>query len=886
MLPTAENRKDDRFANGVGCWVDICQRRAVLVLVASILISIAAVFYLAENLRIDTDNEDMLSADLAFRQNAIALDQAFPVLDSNLLVVFEAPNADAADDGVRRLADAMQAKDEIFEDVFAAEADPFLRKHGFLFLETTELEDLSLRLASAQPFLGTLWQQPNLSGLAGMLELIADADTDTEASTSTEAAAVLDKMADVAERVRAGKDAHLVWSEVILGAKPTTGPVRRLIQTRPKLDYGSLHPAARASDTVHEIAQNEGLLEGGYNLRLTGSAALESDELKSVEEGMGLAGLISLTIVVLVLMIGIRSLGVMVALFLTLIFGLLWTGAFAILALGSLNLISVAFAVLFVGLSVDFGIHFVLRAVEYSGLSGQWSEALAKGGRSVGGSLAICALTTAIAFFSFLPTDYVGLAELGLIAGVGMFIALICNLTVFPALLRLLVRKPPVLKAMHETPHPQRRFRKSAAKIVMIGVVSAIVSAWFAMDTRFDFDPMNLKDPEAPSVVTLFDLMGDGDIHPYSSEILATDMAVAEKMIAELQTLDAVDNVDSIFSLIPDQQAAKLAIIERMALFMGPAFFAPPGVIALSGQNLDMALNQIAESLSALSSDAALGPAATRLAAALNGTRAEQAARINQALFKYLPGRLEDLVTALEASEVDVAGLPAELKSRYLSKDGSVRLDVRPKADLRDTVRLREFVEAVQSVAPQATGGPIIIVEAGRAVLDAFGKALVIALLGIGCVLWVVLRRLRDVFLVFAPVCVAALWTLAVSAVAGVPFNFANVIVLPLLFGLSVDFGIHIVLRQRAIVASDTDHHDAMSTTTPRAVLLSALTTLGSFGSIMLSGHPGTASMGLLLSIAISLSLVAILIFLPALMALMMRSRDAGHSDKGHIDNG
>lgn len=163
----------------------------------------------------------------------------------------------------------------------------------------------------------------------------------------------------------------------------------------------------------------------------------------------------------------------------------------------------------------------------------------------------------------------------------------------------------------------------------------------------------------------------------------------------------------------------------------------------------------------------------------------------------------------------------------------------------------------------------MIIVEAGRAVLDAFGEALLIALLGIGAVLWLVLRRFNDVLLVFAPVCVAALWTLAVSAVADVPFNFANVIVLPLLFGLSVDFGIHIVLRQRGLDAG----HDAMSTTTPRAVLLSALTTLGSFGSIMLSGHPGTASMGLLLSIAISLSLVAILIFLPALMALTMRAR-------------
>ncbi|MEX0693159.1 MAG: hypothetical protein WD075_01820, partial [Rhodospirillales bacterium] len=141
---------------------------------------------------------------------------------------------------------------------------------------------------------------------------------------------------------------------------------------------------------------------------------------------------------------------------------------------------------------------------------------------------------------------------------------------------------------------------------------------------------------------------------------------------------------------------------------------------------------------------------------------------------------------------------------------------------------------------------------------------LCISLAGISIVLWLVLRRIGDVLLVFAPVIVAALWTLAVSVIFNVPFNFANVIVLPLLFGLSVDYGVHLVLRQR--------HGDAnpMGTTTPRAVLMSALTTLGSFGSIMLSGHPGTASMGVLLSIAIFLSLVSMLVFLPALMHLVM----------------
>ena len=864
-MPSAtENGLDRRFAGGVARWVDMCQRRAMTVLLAALVISAAAVVYLADNLSIDTDTEDMLSAELPFRKNANELDAVFPQLEDNLLVVLEAPNADAADDGVRRLAEAIEARSDIFENVLAPEAHPFLRKHGLLYLEYGELEDLSVRLAGAQPFLGTLWQQPNLTGLAGMLDLLAQAGDD---ATLDQASSVLRRMAVVTEKVRAGEESALVWSEIILGKEPGNGLERRLIQTRPKLDYGSLDPVAAAQDAIHEIADAQGLTGNGYIIRLSGSAAMESDELKSVKEGMGLAGVLSLCIVIAVLMIGLRSPGMMVALFVTLLVGLLWTAAFAILALGSLNLISVAFAVLFVGLSVDFGIHFTLRSTEYVNDSAGWRGALRRGGRSVGGSLAVCAATTAIAFFSFLPTNYVGLAELGLIAGVGMFVALVCNLTLLPALLRLLVRQPPTFVPASGRKRAWPVKRGTARIVVIAGILSAIVSGWLATDARFDFDPMNLKDPKSPSVATLFDLMQDRTVHPYSAEVLAGDLATAEKLTDDLAALDVVESVDSIHTLIPGGQDAKLGVVDRMALFLGPAFYAPAGTTSLGGEDVAAALRAVRENLGGLAAHPVLGAPANKFLDALNGIDTAQARAVNDALFRYLPGRLNDLVLALDAGPVGIDALPDDLKRRYLSESGQARLEIIPSGNLRETDALRKFVAEVQTVAPAATGAPVVIIEAGRAVLEAFGTALMISLAGIGTVLWLVLRRIGEVLLVFAPVCVAALWTLAVSAVADVPFNFANVIVLPLLFGLSVDFGIHIVMRQRV----STNDGDAMATTTPRAVLLSALTTLGSFGSIMLSGHPGTASMGLLLTIAIFLSLIAILGLLPALIRLFMR---------------
>ena len=869
MPSSAENR----FATAVAAWVDMCQRYALAVVAATLLLFALSVGFLADYFKIDTDNENMLSSELAFRQNAIAIDAAFPQLKGLMLVVLQAPNRDAADDGVRRLAAALRAKPDLFDDVSAPDADPFFDKQGLLYLPTEELAELSLRLSSAQPFLGTLWGQPNLRGLADMIGLL-NSSTGADPAMLAEASRVITEMAAVTEKAAAGDPALLVWSDLLLGAgQQTEPPFYRLITVRPSLDYGSLKPAAAARTAIVETANREGLNLGGFKVRLTGSAALEDEELGSVEDGMALAGIVSLLLVTFILILGLRSVGAIAALLLTLIAGLVWTAAFAIAALGSLNLISVAFAVLFVGLSVDFGVHVFLRATEHAA-DAPWSAALVRGGKGIATSLALCALTSAIAFFSFSPTAYDGLAELGLIAGVGMVIAFVANLTLLPALLRLFVRKPPTFNA--RTPRARAvagAHMHHAGKIVAAVAVSVMIAAWFAKDARFDFDPMNLRDPAAPSVRTLFDLTDAGMIEPYAAEVLAPNVEDARALASKLTALPKVGDVVSIDSLIPNDQDARLSLIDDLALMLGPAFYSPQGAVTLDDAALMKAATVLRENLVAIEGRPGLDVAATRLLAAFpDDMNPAQLQAVNRALFVSLPARLRQLNGLLLAEPVSLETLPDRLKRRFVAVDGRARIEIEPMATDRDLAALGEFVGEVMSVAPHATGTPVIIVEAGRAVLSAFGQALVISVVLIALVLWLVLRRIVDVVLVFLPVVVAAVWTVAVSAVFDIPFNFANVIVLPLLFGLSVDFGVHLVTRAREGYAGVK----AVASTTPRAVLLSALTTIGSFGSIMLSGHPGTASMGLLLTVSLMLSLLSILVFLPALMALVMT---AGRGD-------
>lgn len=861
MPKVAEHSDGNVFADFVGTVVDQCQRRALWVTCIAVMVTVFASIFLVNNIRIDTDTEEMLSSSLPFRQNTIALDKGFPQFDGLMLIVLDAPDPDTADDTARKLVDEFRQVPDIFSDVFSFDSDPFLRQHGLLYTEVEDLNALADRLIAAQPFIGVLWQQPNLQGLSNMVALLAKAEA-SDPETVREAVSVLGTMASTAKNVRNGENTRVVWSDVLTGTKSTERTARKLITLKPALNYGSLQPAEEAKDKIFEIVDKAGLLSEGYSVRITGSAALENDELESVEVGMGLAGLMSLVLVITLLLTGLRSFGAMVALLLTLVVGLIWTAAFAILTLGALNLISVAFAVLFVGLSVDFGIHFVLRVSEYVDDKTGWPDALASGGRSVGPSLGVCTLTTAIAFFSFLPTAYTGLAELGFIAGAGMFVALITNLTVLPALMKLLIKHPPVNRPQNGASSWMSNgySRKLAGIIIIGGVMSVALAGYAAKDARFDFDPMNLKDKSAPSVETLFDLWRDESLHPYSAEVLSESIEEAKILGQKLIALPEVKDIEGIHTLIPNNQAEKFEVIDRLAFFMGPAFFATQGDVAMDAPLRTQALERLTKQLPVLGEVSVWSEVAAELRGALSDLDEETAAKINIALFAGLPTRLETLASALDAGQVDMETLPDHLKARYVTSEGKARIEVIPSADVRDQAALKEFVQAVQRVASNATGAPIVIIEGGQAVLASFVQALIFSIVGISIVLFFVLRRVKDVLLVFAPVLVAALWTLAVSALFNMPFNFANVIVLPLLFGLSVDFGIHLVMRGR-----DGTRQNGNSTT-PRAITLSALTTIGSFGSIMLSGHPGTASMGLLLTISIVLSLTAILILLPALM--------------------
>ncbi|RDD63723.1 hypothetical protein DRB17_00645 [Ferruginivarius sediminum] len=851
-----------------GAWVRTVQRRRWLVLLAAALLTVLAVVACAR-LGISTNTVDMISPEVPFRQHAKAYNAAFPQLDNTIVAVVDAPTPEGADHLAAALAQRAVRMPSVREVYLPGGG--MLRSHALLYLSQERLAALVKRLAEAEPLLATLSHSPNMQGLADILALAAERGADGEMAGLDRLLREMARTADVGPGAPA---AALSWQSLLTPeGSEGVSRTRRFVVLHPKLDFTRLKPAAAAIAAVRTAANDLQADAGaGSRIRLTGEAVIEHQELETVEAGGSRAALLSLFAVSIILLTGFRAPRLAAASLVTLIAGLVWTAGLAAVTVGDLNLISVAFAVLFLGLGIDFCIHFALRYREERRAG--TAAALEAAGRGVGCALLLSALCAALGFLSFLPTSYRGLAELGLISALGMFVAVVASLTVLPALLAIWQPRhgraePPRLVAR------ERDFvARHGRKVLAVAAVAGLVGLMIAPTLNFDFNPMNLRDPETSSIITFNDLASDVQTSPYAVNVLADDPGAAERIAAEFRAAGGFGSVRTLDSFVPKTQDAKLRMLEDAAFFLAPILARPAEAPSLSPDARADAYRDLIAAASKLGEgEGEVAAAARELRASLLASgESPDLAAIETRWTAYLPDTLNFLTEALSAGPLTRADLPDDLRQRWIGVDGRARVEVRPSAAITGNGDIRRFAERAQSIDSAATGAPIVIQEASKAVVGAFKEATLYALLAIVLLLAVALGRVLDVVLTLAPLALAAVLTVATAALVGIPLNFANVIVLPLLMGLGVSSGIHLVLRARDVARID----EIFTTSTPRAVLLSVLTTLASFGTLMVSDHRGMSSMGALLTIAIAFTLLSVLVVLPCLLAQVKSPRMRG----------
>lgn len=849
-------------------WVDGVRRLAWIVMAAMIVVTAGLGWYAAGHLGMNTDTTDMLSENLPFRRANAAIEKVFPATGDLILILVEADGADLAADSAYRLADALKSRTDTVRSVSYPAGDPFFQKNGLLFLSPDELNALIDAISRSQGMLAKLSADMSLRGLAEVLELALD-NLAEAGSAQANLAGAIDRMAEVAEGQAAGRPTTLAWRELMAGKAASPEDRRQLVIVDPKLDFTSITPAGAAMAEIRRTAAALGLPEAGVRVRMTGGAAMAAEELASVEVGIGWIGAISSAVVALLLWGCFRSVRMAMYTFATMIIGLVWTFAFAAVAVGHLNLLSVAFAVLFVGLSVDFGIHFGVRYREQVGFGHGHAVALRNAAGKVGGAMALAALAAAIGFLSFLPTDYVGLSELGLIASAGMAAALTANLTVLPALLTLWpADRPPRLGSEETLAGRLGGAIPRHARTIVIGALGlAGLAALLLPRAHFDFDPINLRDPRSESVAAFRDIAADHRANPYTISILTPNLAAADALAIRLRTLPEVKEATTLSEMLPTDQEDKLAQIGELTQFLVPVLTADP-LPPPTPEQRRAAVATLITKLEAVPASSVVAEPGRRLAAALKAS-IFSLERLESALLGSLPARLDELKRALGAEPFSADALPADIRDMLLARDGEALIRVISTHDARDPQALRAFVHAVQKIAPEAAGPAVTIVEAGEAVVQSFQQASLTALVAIALLLLTVLRSIRDAVLVLTPLGLAGLLVVAGSVLLHAPFNFANVIVLPLLLGLGVSSGIYIVLRDREMRAALASGAEVLRTATPRGVVFSALTCITSFGSLTFSEHPGTSSMGLLLTLALTLALLCTLVLLPALLHLV-----------------
>ncbi len=846
--------------------VAFCCRWPLMVIALSLLLAVGGGWYTSQNFAMNTDSEQLIDAKVDWRIRQARIDLAFPQKTNLTAVVIDGRTPELAESAAARLTERLQANPQLFTLVRRPDGGTFFNQNGLLFLSLDEVRDTTQQLIKAQPFLGGLASDPSLRGIMTNLDTMLLGVGAGEARLA-DIDGPMARFADTFSAAAQGKTEFMSWRSLITGAPARPEEIRRFIEVKPRLDFNALEPGAEASSGIRAAARELNLTPAhGVTVRLTGPIPLADEEFATLTDRVYLMTAVMMGGVLLTLWLALKSFKIISAILVTLFVGLAITMGAGLMLVGVFNIISIAFIALFVGLGVDFGIQFSVRYRHERYLDENLPRSLRAAGYGVGVPLALAAIATAVGFFSFLPTTYTGVAELGMVAGVGMIVAFALSITMLPALLMLLSPPGEAEEVGFTALAPLDDFMaRNRKRVKQVALVAGVISLALAAFVQFDSNPLNLRSPKVESVSTLLDLMKNPQTSPNQIDVPAPSLAAANALRDRIAQGSLVAQAITLSSFVPDQQAEKIALIadanSLLDATINPFEVAPPPSDA---QVVD-SFRKTALALRAAAGTNQDGPAANarRLAASLDALiKGGPAARTRatEALVPGLQTMLTQVSDSLKAAPFTAQTIPAEIRADWIAKDGTARIQVSPKDTSNEPAALSAFSDQVLRIAPEATGAPISIRESGKTIVGAFTQAGVLSFVVITLLLGMVLRNFHDVLMTLAPLVLAFLLTLATCVLLDLRLNFANVIALPLLLGIGVAFNIYFVMAWR--------HGERCFLASPltRAVIFSAATTASGFGTLWLSIHPGTASMGELLMISLGWSLLTTLFLSPALL--------------------
>ena len=893
MSPSAESTGLFRARQGIVLLTRAVVRRPLLTLAIATVLAMVSVVYTASNLTFKTSRAALISPQSDYHQRWLRYADAFGE-SQDIVVVVEGRDTMALKAAIDALGARLEAEPDQFRNVlYRIDLRP-LQQAGLQYLSPEELAELDGSVAGMGPLVRGDWSRFSVASIANNLARRLAFRAAEPGGSKAEVAD--DPMLEQARLFAASLAKFLTergsyqspWFDFIDAnrfANVPREPVQYLLEADGTMGFLKLQPAVTTTDfsgtnpTIARLREVLAEIQPEYaevTFTLTGIPVLESEEMADSQQSMTWASILSTLGVALLLFIGFRGFRYPMMGMMMLAVAASWSIGAATLLVGHLNILSVSFAAMLVGLGIDFAVIYLSRYFEFRRSIDDIPKALVESAASVGPGMITAATTTAFAFYVAIFTEFRGVAELGIITGSGILLCLASALIVLPALIVLRDRGPrrARLPSVIGDGPITRMTRRAPGALVVVFVFAGIVLGAFATQVEYDFNLLNMQAKGTPAVDVqnrMFERSGRSLLFAAS---LADSREEALELRQQFLALPTVDRVDEVASMLPPNDPRGLenlqSIHRRLAEF-------PPRIPELGPaqpEAVRFELGELARIVSGLSAPAAEETRrnAELALGALNAmpetAQAQMLQAYQSAIAQDLFLRLASLADASNPEPLTIERLPEALTSRFVSSEGIWLLAVYPKEQIWDEAPLEEFIREIRTVDPEVTGAPLQNYEASHSIRNSYLQAGLYALFGVCALVYFDFRRITHGLIALLPPFVGFVITLGTIVLLGVPLNPANLILLPLILGIGVDGGVHVVHDYRR---QDPQQY-RISPSTATAVVMTATTSMVGFGSLMIAAHRGLFSLGLVLSIGIGSCMLVSLLLVPSLLTLASRS--------------
>ena len=813
-------------------------------------------------IQFDTSRNNLVGSNKKYHQNFLRFKEEFPTQD-DLVVVVESENAEKNRQFVERLGAKLEAETNAFHNVFYKGDLKMLGSKALLFVSDKDLADLSKTLKDFRPFIAQFTRTTNLVSLFNMVcaqfrtaKQEANAENDALVKALPALERIVSQATDSLHRQGTppspGITALFDPGEEAEQQMYITFAKGRIYLVTTQAPTEDLNGAAVAR--LRQLVTETKTEVPGLNVGLTGEPVLELDEMTQSQKDTTVAAIVSLVLCALIFIYGYQETGRPVKATACLLIGLGYTLAFATLVIGHLNILTITFMPILIGLAIDYGVHLISRYEEElrRGLSKE--AALTKAMVFTGQGIFTGGFTTAGGFLAMGLTNFKGIQEMGIICGGGLLVCMVPMMTMLPV---LLIRG----RQNVEDQEPGDALAEKRARIENLwlrrpgwtaGVTLALcaLAATQLHKVYFDYDLLNMQSKGLPAVEFEKELIDSTPKGVLFGAVVATNLQQAAVLEQQLTNLPAVASVDSITSFLSEDQTRKLTLVDEIKKELCTVRFAAPDPKPVNLQELSGTLYSLRGYLGAALDD--VQKDAPELVPQFNALRDAIEALRREML-------LGD-TNQVEANSVKLAEFQRSL-FEYL-------LMVYPKEDIWKRENQKVFIDQVGKLYPNVTGTPVQLYHYTALLKDSYQQAAWYSLGAIALLVFLHFRSVACVVLALVPVAIGSLWLGGLMGWLGVPLNPANIMTLPLVIGIGVTNGIHILNR-----FAEEQTPSLLARSTGKAVLVSGLTAMAGFGSLILAQHQGIHSLGCVMTTGLATCMIAGLTFLPALLNLLMRSR-------------